>query len=271
MGNLTGQTVLVTGAARGLGREYALHLASLGANVGVMDINFESFNDFENEARLLTAANVMEEIEALGVKTASAVADIGNREQVFDGVHKIAEELGDISIVITNAGGGMGPPDGNKASEMDWDMYHAVIDRNLHGTIYTCNAVAPVMKKNKYGKIITVASIGGLMANSDGSYAHYAVSKAGVIHYTQCLAQDLGKYGINVNCIAPGFVATGRLLDMYKAAGEDSFLNRTALRRFATPKDCAQAVEYLATAQSDYVTGHVLEVSGGVSGRMKVD
>jgi len=271
MGTLTGQTVLVTGAARGLGREYALHLASLGANVGVMDINFNSFNEYKNEASLLTAANVMEEIEALGVKTASAVADIGNREQVFSGVNKIASELGDISIVITNAGGGMGPPDGNKASEIDWDMYHAVIDRNLHGTIYTCNAVVPMMKKNRYGKVITIASIGGLMANSDGSYAHYSVAKAGIIHYTRCLAQDLGKFGINVNCIAPGFVATGRLVDMYKAAGEDTFLSRTALKRFATPKDCANAVEYFSTNQSDYVTGHILEVSGGVSGRMRVD
>ncbi len=271
MGKLTGQTALVTGAARGLGRVYALHLATLGANVGVIDINFESFRDFKGEAELLTADNVMEELRALGVKAAGATADIGNREQVFSAVQKIRDELGDISIVITNAGGGMGRPDENKATGLDWDMYHAVIDRNLHGTVYTVNAVAPDMKKNRYGKIVTVASVGGLVANSDGSYCHYGIAKAGIIHYTHYLAQELGSYNINANCIAPGYMATGRLKEQYKMAGEEHFLSRTSLKRFGTPEDCVKAIEFLVTDQSEFVTGHVLEVSGGVSGRVRVD
>lgn len=271
MGELSGQTALVTGAARGLGREYALRLAALGADVGVIDINFESFKDFKGEAQRLTAENVIEELRALGVKAAGAEADITDRRQVFAAVEKLAGALGDITILVANAGGGMGPPDGNRASELDWDMYHAVIDRNLHGTVYTVNAVAPMMKRQGRGKIITMASVGGLVANSDGSYAHYAMAKAAIIHYTRYLAAELGQYNINANCIAPGYMATGRLLEQYKKAGEDTFLSRTSLKRFGTPEDCANAMEFLVTERSGFVTGHVLEVSGGVSGRVRVD
>lgn len=271
MGKLTGQVALVTGAARGLGRDYALHLADLGADVGVIDIDLESFKAFKGEEELLTAGNVVEELRAKGVRAAGAVADITDREQVFAAVKKIADELGDISIVITNAGGGMGAPTANKASEFDWDMYHAVINRNLHGTVYTVNAVAPMMKKNHYGKIVTVASVGGIVANSDGSYAHYGIAKAAIIHYTHYLAQELAQYNINANCIAPGYMATGRLKEQYHQAGEETFLSRTAIKRFGTPEDCSKAIEFLVTDSSDFVTGLVLEVSGGVSGRVRVD
>ena len=271
MGKLTGQVALVTGAARGLGREYALRLASLGADVGIIDIDLHSYKDYKGEADLLTADSVIDELRAMGVRAAGAEADITDRIQVFDAVKKIADELGDITIVITNAGGGMGAPDGNKASELNWDQYHAVIARNLHGTVYTVNAVAPMMKKKRYGKIVTVASVGGLVANSDGAYSHYAMAKAAIIHYTHYLAAELGEYNINANCIAPGYMATGRLLEQYHQAGEDTFLSRTSIKRFGTPKDCADAIEFLVTDQSDFITGIVLEVSGGVSGRVRVD
>lgn len=271
MGILTGQVALVTGAARGLGREYALRLASLGADVGVIDIDLHSYNQFKGEADLLTADTVLDEIRSYGVKAAGAEADITNREQVFAAVDKIAGELGDITIVITNAGGGMGPANANKASEFDWDMYHAVIARNLHGTVYTVNAVVPYMKKAGHGKIVTVASVGGLIANSDGSYAHYGIAKAAIIHYTKYLAAELGEYNINANCIAPGYMATGRLLQQYKEAGEEHFLSRTSIKRFGTPEDCADAIEFLVSDKSDFVTGLILEVSGGVSGRVRVD
>ena len=271
MGILTGQKAIVTGAARGLGREYALRLAKLGADVGVIDIDLHSYNQFAGEQALLTADTVIDEIKALGVNAAGAEADITNREQVYAAVDKIAKELGGLSIVITNAGGGMGPANANKASEFDWDMYHAVVARNLHGTVYTVNAAVPYLKKNGYGKIVTVASVGGLVANSDGSYAHYGISKAAIIHYTKYLACELGVNNINVNCIAPGYMATGRLLEQYKEAGEEHFLSRTSIKRFGTPEDCADAIEYLVSPKSDFVTGLILEVSGGVSGRVRVD
>jgi len=271
MGKLSGKKALVTGAARGLGRETALRLAALGADVGVIDINFQSFKEFKGENDLLTAENVMEEIKNLGRNVSSAVADIGNREQVFAAVEHIAGELGGLDICVCIAGGGMGAPDGNKPTTMNWEQYHAVIDRNLHGTIYTCYAAAPYMIKQKYGKIVTMGSVGGLVANSDGAYAHYGIAKAGIIHYTRYLAQELGLYNINANCVAPGYMATGRLKDQYKQAGEDTFLSRMALKRFGTPADVSDAIEFLVSGESDYITGHILEISGGVTGRVRVD
>jgi len=271
MGKFSGQIFLITGAARGLGRDCALHLAKLGADIGVIDINFESFKDFGGEASLMTAENVIEESRNLGVRAAAATADIGNREQVFAAFDRIVNQLGDITGVICNAGGGMGAPDANKATEMNWDHYHAVIDRNLHGTVYTCNAVAPIMKKKKYGRIVTMGSIGGLTASSDGAYAHYGVAKAAIIHYTHYLAQELGKYNITANCIAPGYMATGRLKELYKQAGEDTFLSRNAIKRFGKPGDVSSAVEFLLSDEASFVSGTTLEVTGGAIGRVRVD
>ena len=265
---LDGKTALVTGAARGLGRAYAIRLAELGANVGVIDIDLKSYQAFEGEAKLMTAETTMDEVRALGVKSAGAEADITNREQVFAAVKKIEEELGPIDIVVCNAGGGMGAPDGNKAAEMNWEQFYAVTERNYYGTVYTCNAVVPGMMERGYGKVINVISVGGLVANSDGSYAHYASAKAAIKHYTMLLAQQAGRHNVTVNAIAPGFIATGRLVENYKKAGEGTFLRNVAMKRFGTVEDCANVIEFLATDLSSYVNGAVIEVTGGTVGRM---
>lgn len=271
MGKLSGKTAIVTGAARGLGRAYALRLAGLGANVGIIDINLKSFEEFEAEKALQTADTVMDEVRALGVNSAGAVADVSDYEQVKKAVQQIVDELGEPDILVCNAGGGAGGLSDNRASEMNLDQYHTIIHRNLTGTIHTVMAVAPMMKKNKSGKIVTVTSHTGQVAVSNGAYSHYGVAKAGIIQYTKLLAQDLGEYNINVNCISPGFIATGRLTAGFKATGEDLFLNALALKRFGTPEDCAKAVEFLTTDLSDYVTGTVVEVTGGSVDRLTID
>lgn len=265
---LDGKTALVTGAARGLGRAYAIRLAELGANVGVIDIDLKSYKAFEGEEKLMTAETTMDEVRALGVKSAGAEADITNREQVFAAVKKIEEELGPIDIVVCNAGGGMGAPDGNKAANMNWEQFYAVTERNYYGTVYTCNAVVPGMMERGYGKVINVISVGGLVANSDGSYAHYGSAKAAIRHYTMLLAQQAGRHNVTVNAIAPGFIATGRLIENYKKAGEGTFLRNVAMKRFGTVEDCANVIEFLATDLSSYVNGAVIEVTGGTVGRM---
>lgn len=262
MGKLSGETVLITGGARGLGRAYALHLAGLGANVGIIDIDLKSYEEFEAEKALQTADTVMDEVRALGVRSFGVEADVSDYEQVSKAVSEITGELGDISVLICNAGGGLGRPLESRASTMDLAQYRKVIDRNLHGTVYTVTAVAPVMKKNKKGKIITVSSHAGQAAFNNGTYAHYAIAKAGILHYTRLLAHDLGGYNINVNCISPGFISTGRLEQRYEE-GRERYLSALALKRFGTPEDCAKAVEFLATDMSDYVTGTVVEVTGG--------
>lgn len=265
---LDGKVALVTGAARGLGRAYALRLAQLGADVGVIDIDLKSYEAFEGEKKLMTAGTTMDEIRNMGRKSCGAEADITKREEVYAAVEKIEKELGPIDILVCNAGGGMGAPDGNKAAELNWEQFYGVTERNYYGTVYTCNAVVPGMKKRGYGKVINVISVGGLIANSDGSYAHYGSAKAAIRQYTMSLAQECGRYNVTCNCIAPGFIATGRLVENYKKAGEGTFLRNVAMKRFGTPEDCANVVEFLATDLSSYVNGAVIEVTGGTVGRM---
>ncbi len=149
----------------------------------------------------------------------------------------------------------------------DLEVLHGRLDTNLYGTIYSCNSVAPMMKEQASGKIITVGSIAGLNPSRDGGYAHYGVAKAAIAHYTRFLAQDLGPFGITANCIAPGMIATGRIvqnvLPSYSGADRDP-IQLTSLRRLGTVEDCANVIEFLATDLSDYVTGTIIPVDGGL-------
>lgn len=265
---LSGKNALITGASRGLGRAYAIRLAELGANIAVTARDLHSYLSFESEAALMTADTTVEECKSLGVNAIGIETDFTKKNDVFSAIDKIERELGSIDICICNAGGGIGSPSGNKASQLNWDDFYAVIEKNLYSTIYTCNAVVPRMKMRKYGKIINVISVGGIVANSDGSYAHYATSKAAIAHYTRTLAQECGPYNITVNAIAPGFIKTGRLSKNFELAGEETFLRNVALKRFGTLEDCANAIEFLATDLSSYVTGTVLDVTGGIVGRI---
>ncbi len=170
-------------------------------------------------------------------------------------------------MLVVNAGGGRGRPVDTKASELDPALLQLVTSMNLFGTVYSCNAVAPVMKRQRSGKIITVSSVAGLSASADGGYAHYGAAKAAVAHYTRYLAQDLGPYGITANCIAPGVITTGRIMHTVLPGSIDSNRDRSAqiaLRRLGTVEDCAKVVEFLATDLSDYVTGAVIPVDGGL-------
>lgn len=264
MGKLTGKVAVVTGAARGIGRAYALKLAKLGADVGVIDINLKSYQQFAGESIGEQYETVVDELKALGVKAFGMEADISNQEQVQFAFQKIAENLGEVDILVANAGGGSGSILGNKASEMEPEQLQIVLERNLFGTIHSVAAVAPGMKKKGYGKIVTVTSVTGLQANPDGTYSHYAATKAAIVNYTKYLAQDLGSYNITVNAIAPGYIGTGRLIEQFEQAGVENYTNQTALKRLGTPDDCANVIEFLTTDLSDYVTGSVIDVTGGV-------
>ncbi len=265
---LIGKTALITGASRGLGRAYAIRLAELGANVAVTARNLHSYLDYEAEAALMTADTTVDECLALGVQAIGIEADFTKKEAVFSAIETIEKKFGSIDICVCNAGGGVGAPSGNKAGSLNWNDFYAVMEKNLYSTVYTCNAVVLGMKERCYGKIINVISVGGLLANSDGSYSHYATAKAAIAHYTRSLAQECGPYNITVNALAPGFIKTGRLEKNFKQAGEKSFLRNVAMKRFGTLEDCANAIEFLSTDLSSYVTGTVLDVTGGIVGRM---
>ncbi len=261
---LLGKTALITGGARGLGRVYALHLAALGADVGIIDIDLRSYRDFAAEQDLMTAETTMAEIIQAGQRSCGREADVSDWEQVSKAVDEIAEELGGIDILVCNAGGGSGGFADNPASDMDLEQYHTIMARNLNGTVYTVKAAVPHMKKKAGGKIVTACSQACLGITRNGTFAHYAIAKAAIMKYTRYLSADLGPYGINVNAIAPGFILTGRIKEYFlNSPDRDKFLEHTSLRRFGTPEDCAKVVEFLVTDLSDFVTGTIIDVTGG--------
>ncbi|HEX5414943.1 MAG TPA: SDR family NAD(P)-dependent oxidoreductase [Chloroflexota bacterium] len=259
---LAGKVALVTGSARGLGRAYALHLAKIGADVVINDIDMEAAKAYGEE---LTAPTVMAEIEALGRRTLGIVADVTQKEQVDAMVQEIVETFGQIDILVCNAGGAL-VPGPSFASEVPEADFRRMMDINLMGTIFACQAVAPYMKRQRSGKIVTVGSQAGLRSQGSGGGTSYSVAKAAIQHYTRKLASELGPYNITVNAIAPGWILSSRAV----AGGRNSPETRArleaeiALKRLGEPEDCAKVVEFLVTDLSDYVTGQIIPVCGGV-------
>ncbi len=271
---LAGKVALITGGARGLGRGYALRLAGLGADIAIIDRNLKAADVYAFERALLTADTVMEECEALGVRATGLEVDLINRGATEAAVAQIAADLGRIDIAICNAGGGTvrfadeHPTQAGANAVMDEvttgtpadcpdTMLERVMDLNIKTCMHTCMAVAPYMKRQGGGKIITVSSTAGVGAR--GSYHPYGTAKAAIIHYTRALAQELAPFNINVNAIAPGIIRTGRLGDRARMAAE-----RVPLGREGTIDDCAGVVEFLATDLSDYVTGRTIIIDGGL-------
>ncbi len=267
MGKLDGKAAIVTGAARGLGRAYARRLAGLGAKVAVADLDLRAWREFEAEAKDMTGETTVEEIKAAGGEAIGIELDVTDEPAVRAMVDRVVAEWGRVDILVANAGGGRGRPVDTKASTLDPALLQLVVAMNLYGTVYCCNAVAPVMKKQHSGKIVTVSSIAGRQPSADGGYAHYGAAKAAIAHYTRYLAQDLGPYGITANCIAPGVIATGRIMATVIPGSSQSNQDRSekvALRRLGTVEDCAKVVEFLATDLSDYVTGTLIPIDGGL-------
>jgi len=246
---LLGQVALVTGAGRGLGRAYALHLAKLGADVVVNDLTLKAHEEY---GEALTADSVPKEIEALGRQGLGVEADVTDRDAVEEMIGQIDSKWGRLDILVNNAGGALF---GEKAFKQMFDL-------NFHGTVHCCEAAAQIMKRQGAGRIVNVGSQAGILASQGQSYA---TSKAAVIHYTRCLAGELGPHGINVNCIAPGFVLSSRAIAGGRDKGElkDRLVAQIPLGRLGLPEDCAKVIEFLVTDLSDYVTGQTINVCGG--------
>ena len=246
---LAGKVALVTGAGRGLGRAYALHLAGLGADVIVNDISLEVHLEFDEE---LTAESVSAEIEALGVRGLGIEADVTQAAQVQAMFERIEETFGRLDILVNNAGGALFGSD-----------FQRTFDLNLMGTVNCCQAAAPLMQRRRSGRIVNVGSQAGIIGSSGQPYS---AAKAAVIHYTRGLAAELGPHNINVNCIAPGWILSSRAIAWGRAEeGEKrtALEAQIALGRLGLPEDCAKVVEFLVTDLSDYVTGQCIPVCGG--------
>ncbi|MEK6568356.1 MAG: 3-oxoacyl-[acyl-carrier-protein] reductase [Candidatus Omnitrophota bacterium] len=242
---LKDKTALVTGGARGIGREIALCLAREGANVVIWDVNPES------------AKSTAKDVEALGVKADYAQADVTKFNQVEESVNKILDNFQKLDILVNNAG----ITKDNlllRMSEADWD---AVINVNLKGTFNCTKAAAKVMLKQKSGKIINIASIIGIMGNF--GQANYAASKGGIIALTKTTAKELASRGICVNAVAPGFIQT-EMTAKLPADIQQKMLAQIPLSRLGKPEDVANLCLFLASSESDYITGQTIIIDGGM-------
>jgi len=243
--SLKDKVAVVTGGARGIGRAVVLRLAEAGADVVVSDILLE--------AAEATAA----EVKALGRKSLAVATDVSKLDQTEQLIDGVIKEFGRVDILVNNAG----ITRDNLLMRMDEKDWDAVIAVNLKGTFNGIKAVTRLMVKQRSGKIINMASVVGVMGNA--GQANYAASKAGVIGLTKSAAKELGGRGIQVNAIAPGYIETDMTKDLPPAAKE-AFLSIIPLKRPGLPQDVADAVLFLSSPLSDYVSGQVLHVDGGM-------
>jgi len=243
---LKGKVALVTGGSRGIGKAIALSLAKNGANVVV--------NYSGNEK---AAQKVVEEITALGVKAIAYKANVSSSDEVAALVKNTVDEFGSIDILVNNAGI---TRDGLllRMKDADWD---AVIDTNLKGVFNCIKAAAKFMTRQRNGRIINISSVVGQIGNP--GQMNYVAAKAGVLGLTKTAAKELASRNITVNAIAPGFIET----DMTNELNEqirNSMLTNIPLQSFGQPEDIANAVVFLATDASRYITGQTINVDGGL-------
>ena len=242
---LDGKTAIVTGAAQGIGKEIACSLAKEGASVVVSDIDIEHAEQ--------TAAK----IKKMGRETLVIKADVSVPEEAANIVEETIDKLGGLDILINNAGI---TRDGFvlRMKNDDWDKVLAI---NLKGTFNCIKAAAKIMLKQRKGRIVNMASIIGLIGNA--GQANYAASKAGVIALTKSCAKEFGSRGITVNAIAPGFIST-RMTEVLKDDIKQTMLKNIPLGRFGLPTDVANLVLFLVSDESNYITGQVINVDGGM-------
>ncbi|MEH7440989.1 3-oxoacyl-[acyl-carrier-protein] reductase [Bacillus sp. JJ1122] len=243
---LEGKVALVTGASRGIGREIAYELAREGASVAV--------NYAGSEAKALA---LVDEIKAMGREAFAIQSDVSNSDSVNEMVKETVERFGKLDILVNNAG----ITKDNLLMRMKESEWDDVININLKGVFLCTKAVTRQMMKQRSGRIINISSIVGVSGNA--GQANYVAAKSGVIGLTKTAAKELSSRGITVNAIAPGFITTD-MTDKLNEEVKAEMLKQIPLARFGEPKDIARAVVFLASEDSNYMTGQTLHIDGGM-------
>lgn len=260
---LEGQTALVTGAGRGLGRAFAERLAALGCNIVVHGMREHGPSEYSSTPETLT--DVAAAIATRhGVRTLKQLGDLTRPEDVDRIVAATRAAFGRLDILVHNAGGDIaaagGKPNPNDAVYIKGEDVRAVVERNLMSTIFVCQRVATEMMARRSGRIVTIGSVAGTKGRTNG--AIYATAKAGALHYSRCLADQLRPYNITVNVIAPGDTRTERFLAT-RAVDQNRLVEAGTLDRIATVDEVARVIEFFAGPGGAFVSGQVLRIDGG--------
>ena len=242
--NINGQTALITGAGRGIGKTIAVKLAESGSDIAIADMNPVS-------------DDVLREIEKNGTKCLAYQLDVTDVEAVDSVVKKIIDETGGIHILVNNAG----ITQDNLFMRMKPEQWSQVIDVNLNGVFHVTKAVIRTMVKQHSGRIINISSVVGFSGNP--GQVNYSSTKSGLIGFTKSLSREVGTRGITVNAVAPGFINTAMTQALNKSQ-QQTILSQIPLGRMGEAEDIANAVAFLASEEASYITGTVLHVNGGM-------
>lgn len=244
---LADRVALVTGGSRGIGKAVVALFASCGAHVIV--------NYVRDEA---AAAETVKMAQEQGVKALAVRADVSQLDQAERLLQETVEHFGRLDFLICNAGIWEGAP----VEEISEELWNKTLDINLKGTWSVCRAAVPLMKQQRFGRIVIVSSTAG--QRGEANVSNYAASKGGQISFTKSLAPELGPFGINVNCVAPGWVETEMTTEaLADAATFESIKKNSPLGRAATPEEIAGPIVFLCSAWANHITGEVLNVNGG--------
>jgi len=248
MFNLSGQVAIVTGTSRGLGQYLARALAKAGADLVITSRHRDSLSEFEAEIR------------GLGRRVVCLELDVRDQESIKTMVRAAEAVYGQIHILVNNAGCNVRKP----ALEVTWDDWNLVLDTNLRGSFFTAQAVARGMIEHGYGRIISIGSVTSVFGFA--GLAPYGASRGGIRQLTMSLADDWGRHGVTVNCLAPGWFRTEQNKVLYEDPEWVAYLvDRIPAKRPGQPHDLDGAVVFLASEESRYVTGQTLLVDGGIS------
>jgi 3-oxoacyl-[acyl-carrier protein] reductase len=259
---LEGQVALVTGAGRGLGRAFAERLASLGCDVAVHGLRETGPSEYGGTHTLTDVASSI--ADRYSVRTIKLLGDLTRPEDVDRVIGDATARLGPIDILVHNAGGDIaaagGKPDPNDVVHIRPEDVRAVIDRNLLGTIFVCQRVARDMMQRRTGRIVTIGSVAAFKGRTNASI--YATAKAGAMHFTRCLADQMRTYDVTVNAIAPGDTRTERFLAT-RVVDAARLAEAGTLDRIATVDEVARVLELFVGPMGAFVSGQVIRVDGG--------